>query len=102
MRCEPRTEYEIDIEKAVVKKAEAAGYWVVKFVVDGLRGVPDRLFIRKELDGTCRVVFIEFKRPDADPPTKQQQIRHDELRAAGAEVYWFDNVEDALACLLPY
>lgn len=99
MRCEPRTEYEADIEGRVRRWAIKHGWWVVKFVVDGLRGVPDRLFMKRRPDGTCRVVFIEFKRKDADPPSTQQQLRHDELREVGAEVYWFDNEEEAIAVL---
>lgn len=99
MRCEPRTEYEVDVEQDVRKWAIANGWWVTKFVVEGLRGVPDRIFLKRRPDGTCRVVFVEFKRKDADPPTKQQTLRHKELRDTGAEVYWFDNKEDAIAVL---
>lgn len=97
------TALEYVIERAVVALAKLRGWWVCKFVAPGLRGVPDRLFIRGGADrcrccGRPRVVFIEFKRP-GEEPTKQQLHRHEELRALGVEVYWTDDKEKALALL---
>ena len=39
------------------------------------------------------IVFVEFKRP-GKKPTVDQAAEHDEMRAAGLEVLWFDNKED--------
>lgn len=97
MRLEPKTVYEADIEKKIVKAAQRHGWWAAKFVSPGLNGVPDRIFLRK-VDGWLRCVFIEVKRPGATPD-KQQEIRHRELREHGAEVYWVDNLEDAIVIL---
>lgn len=85
-----RPTLEAKVEVEIKRYAEAKGWWCVKFVSPGLRGVPDRLFIRRG-----RHVFIEIKRPDGKPPTAQQLKRHREMRAHGAEVHWVDAVDAA-------
>lgn len=84
-----RPALESKVESETKRYAESRGWWCVKFVSPGLRGVPDRLFIREG-----RHVFIEFKRP-GEEPTEQQYKRHREMRAHGAEVHWTDNLEQA-------
>lgn len=84
---------EKEIEKAIRLFAIARGWLCWKFVSPGLRGVPDRIFIR-----AGRVVFIEVKRP-GEEPNEQQANRHTELRAAGCEVYWVDNLRAARVIL---
>lgn len=84
-----RTVLESSVESGIRKYAELRGWWCVKFVSPGLRGVPDRLFIRNG-----RHVFIEIKR-SGEEPTTQQSKRHREMREHGAEVYWVDSVEAA-------
>lgn len=82
-----RPALEAKVEAEIKRYAEAKGWWCVKFVSPGLRGVPDRLFIRRG-----RHVFIEVKRP-GEEPTEQQYKRHREMRAHGAEVHWADNLD---------
>lgn len=81
------------VEMPVVARAEKAGYFVRKVQWPGRIGAPDRVFIK---DG--RVVWIEFK--DAGKrPRKSQELEHDRMKAAGAEIYWCDNVLEALQIL---
>lgn len=88
-----KTELERDIEKKIRAAAIRLGWLCWKFVSPGLKAVPDRFFARKG-----RVVFIEVKKP-GEEPTLQQSLRANELRAAGLECYWVDNLEDALVIL---
>lgn len=84
---------EIAVEMPVVRRAEAAGWFVRKVSWPGRIGAPDRVFIK------CgRVVWIEFKAPGKEP-RQSQVLEHDRMRKAGAELYWFDNIHDALAAL---
>ena len=80
---------EIEIERPACAYAESRGWWQAKMVSPGLRGVPDRVFIR-----AGRVLWIEFKAPGEDA-TEQQKKRHREMRAHGAEVHVIDNLADA-------
>ena len=81
------------VEMPVVRRAEKAGWFVRKLAWPGRIGAPDRVFIK---DG--RVVWIEFK--DAGKrPRKSQELEHDRMKAAGAEIYWCDNVLEALQIL---
>ena len=81
------------VEMPVVRRAEKAGWFVRKVQWPGRIGAPDRVFIK---DG--RVVWIEFK--DAGKrPRKSQELEHDRMKVAGAEIYWCDNVLEALQIL---
>ena len=81
------------VEMPVVRRAEKAGWFCRKVAWPVRIGAPDRVFIK---DG--RVVWIEFK--DAGKrPRKSQELEHDRMKAAGAEVYWCDNVLEALQIL---
>lgn len=80
---------ESKLERDIVQYAKAAGWWSSKYVAPGLRGVPDRLFIRNGL-----VLFAEIKAP-GEIPTPQQIKRHRDMRAAGAIVRVWDNYDDA-------
>jgi hypothetical protein len=80
-------------ESDVIKFAKVHGWWIAKFVSPGLRGVPDRIFIREG-----RVLFIELKR-NSEEPTVQQLKRHREMRRHGAEVHWVNNLADAFELL---
>lgn len=81
--------YEKEIEREACKFAKRHGWWVAKFVSPGLRGVPDRIYIR---DGN--VIFVEYKRP-GEVPDEQQKLRHKELREHGVSVFVVDNLKDA-------
>ena len=87
------SERESKIEKAIKEFAERFGWLCWKFVSPGLKGVPDRMFIKGG-----RVVFIEVKK-FGEEPTRQQEKRGEELRAAGVEAYWVDTLEDARVIL---
>ncbi len=89
-----RYEVESDIEGTSVEHAEAWGWLAIKIAKTDIKGRPDRLFIR-----AGRYVWIEYKKADEEP-TRQQLLRHKELRDHGAEVYWVDSVEasDAILC----
>lgn len=82
------------IEMPVVKAAEKAGYFVRKVGWVGRRSAPDRVFSRKDR-GT---VWIEFKRP-GERPTLAQSTEHERMRAAGMEVHYCDNIDDAMRLL---
>ncbi|AAQ63368.2 endonuclease [Burkholderia phage BcepNazgul] len=87
---------ETRIEDQTNDWAKANGWFVAKFVSPGQRGVPDRMYIRSGI-----VVFIEFKRKDAEPK-RHQYNKHDEMRRHGAYVHWADNHEDAIRILASY
>lgn len=80
---------ESKIESDIRKFAMKRGWLCYKWVSPGTRGVPDRIFIRRGA-----VVFMEVKKADEDA-TKQQALRHRELRAEGMAVHVVDNVEAA-------
>lgn len=88
-----KTELEREIEKKIRAEAIRLGWLCWKFVSPGLKGVPDRFFARKG-----RVIFIEVKKL-GEPLTLQQGLRAKDLRKAGIECYWVDNLEDALVIL---
>lgn len=79
------------VEKKVCEHAKRRDWLVYKFQSPAQRGVPDRIFLKEG-----RVVFIEFK-AYGKRPTKQQLYNHDQIRAAGFEVYVIDNIEDGKA-----
>lgn len=84
---------ELGVEMPVVRRAEAAGWFVRKVQWVNRIGAPDRVFIKGN-----RTVWIEFK--DAGKkPRKAQELEHDRMRAAGAEIYYCDNAYDALKIL---
>ena len=84
---------ESKVEAEIRKYAKSRGWWVAKFVSPGLRGVPDRIFIRNGV-----TVFLEVKRP-GEEPTLQQRKRHTDMRQYGARVYWVDSLADAMEVL---
>jgi hypothetical protein len=84
---------EIAVEMPVVRRAEAAGWFVRKVAWMGRIGAPDRVFIKGG-----RVVWIEFKAP-GKAPRRSQVLEHDRMRAAGAEIHWCDSALEALRIL---
>lgn len=88
-----KSDREVKVEKAIRELAIRLGWLCWKFVSPGLKGVPDRFFAK-----AGRVVFIEVKRV-GEEPTEQQNLRANELRDAGIECYWVDNVRDARVIL---
>ena len=84
---------ESDIEGEIADFAEVRGWFGCKFTSPGLRGVADRMFIRRG-----RVIFMEIKRP-GEEPTLQQHKRARDMKSSGAEVHWVDSLEKARAIL---
>lgn len=85
---------EAKIERRACDWAKSKGWYVRKFVSPGMRGVPDRIFIK---DG--RVVFIEFKSAKGKTtPLQEYEIK--QLRDQGMEVYVASSVEQAKEMLL--
>lgn len=78
----------------VVRKAEAAGFFVRKVMWVGRKHAPDRLFSRKDRGE----VWIEFKRPKGKARAGQA-LEHERMRKAGMEVHLVDNVYDGLRIL---
>ena len=84
---------EADLESDIRDLAIRLGWICWKFVSPGIKGVPDRIFMRKG-----RLVFLEVKAP-GEEPNRQQERRAREIRAEGFECYWVDNLEDARVIL---
>jgi len=91
---------ESDLEKRVVKAAEAKGWWALKLVCVGHRGFPDRWFIREGLyPETPEIIIIEFKAPGKRARKLQLWVCQ-KLTQIGFEVYpQVDNWEDAAEIL---
>lgn len=85
---------EIGVEMPVVRRAEAAGFFVRKVAWVGRKHAPDRVFAREDRGE----VWIEFKRPKATARLGQK-LEHDRMRKAGMEVHVVDNVYDGLRIL---
>lgn len=88
-----RKHLESEIEAKHRARAMAQGWFVEKIEKTGRGGFPDRFYAR-----AGRVVLLEWKRPGGRTG-KQQLLRHDELRAAGVEVYVVHSVAAAEAVL---
>lgn len=85
------------VEADICRYARSRGWLGFKFVSPGVRGVPDRLFIRSR-GGRSQTIFIEVKAL-GEEPTPQQALRADQMRRHGAKVYWFDSLEAAMGVL---
>lgn len=85
---------EIDVEKAVCRYAENAGWIVRKIVYPGRRGAPDRHFYK-----AGRLVIIEFKRPQGGRLSGNQKREHERLAAAGFPVHLVNTIEQGKALL---
>ena len=91
----PKSILEIDdIEKPFVKFMKSIGWICEKVVSMSRKGWPDRFCAKGG-----RIVLVELKAPGKRPDPIQES-RHRELRAAGIEVAWFDNLADAKAYFL--
>ena len=75
-----RRQLEADLERRHREIARANGWVAEKIVKTGRGGFPDRFYAK-----AGRVVLLEWKRPKGRT-TKQQLLRHQELRDAGIEV----------------
>lgn len=73
---------ENSVESHLIRQVRAAGGMCLKFSAQTTTGVPDRICILPGV-GT---VFVETKAPGG-ACSKIQLVRHDQMRAAGAQVY---------------
>lgn len=80
---------EAEIERKHRLRAMDDGWFVEKIMQTGRKGFPDRFYLKAR-----RLVLIEWKR-FGKKATRQQEIRHEELRRHGAEVYVVDNLSEA-------
>lgn len=79
-------------ERAANVSAKARG-WLCEKVKGYRNGWPDRLYVK-----AGRHIWVEWKAPGKDP-TPQQALRHDEIRAAGGEVYVWRHRSEAARVL---
>lgn len=73
---------EARVEGYLVNRAKALGGLCLKLSSQVVNGLPDRILILPGVP-TC---FVETKAPDGRL-RKLQQVRHDQMRQAGATVY---------------
>lgn len=78
-----------DIQAPAIEFAKLRGWFIEAIQSKSRKGFPDTFAARKG-----RVVLCEFKRP-GQKPNAQQQLRHQQLQAAGVEVVWFDTLTAA-------
>ena len=78
---------ESQIERPVCRFARDHGILVLKLAGPGLRGQPDRLFLK---DG--KSAFVEFKRPGQRPTPLQMKWLEDLCREK-FHATWIDDVE---------
>lgn len=78
-----------DVQGPAIEYAKSRGWFIEAIQSKSRKGFPDTFAARKK-----RIVLCEFKRP-GEEPNAQQRLRHQQLRDAGVEVVWFDNLEDA-------
>lgn len=76
------------LERRLKRETEKHGGQVLKFIVPGKRGVPDRIIL---LPG-ARVVFTEIK-ASGETPSPIQRKRMARLMALGFPVYCLDSVQ---------
>lgn len=81
---------EIVIEETVIEAFEDAGWYQRKVQFVGVKGAPDRWFVRKGMWAP-----IEFKKL-GEPLSGHQVRRHRELAEHGQRVYVVDNIEAGL------
>ena len=82
---------EREVEQYVVNYAVQRGVLVLKLNTTGNRGWPDRVFLFER----GRVLFIEFKAPNARPRRDEVLQKHvaENLRRKGYMVEWCANKE---------
>ena len=85
---------ESELEREVKIWATHNGWLTMKYT--GERGYPDRIFIKEGA-----VVWIELKQP-GKKPNQTQNYRMTQLRDAGSNVAWADNLLGAIKILKHY
>lgn len=85
---------EREVESYLVRRCEAAGLPIYKFVPEQAPGMPDRMILLPEQ----RVVWVETKKPKGGRVAALQRYRHKVLREAGhrVEIVWTKEQAEAL------
>jgi Holliday junction resolvase len=76
---------ESTIQAAIQRNLERAGWLVVKIIQTTKNGWPDLQAVRHG-----ETVYIEVK-DVGEEPSPLQEVRHRDLRKAGARVFWTDD-----------
>jgi hypothetical protein len=79
-----------DVEQPAIDYAFKRGWWHMKVTSPTRKAMPDDLFVRNG-----EYLWIEFKAP-GEVPTPQQLKRHRDMRKAGMDVRWTDDVNRAM------
>lgn len=87
---------EKEIETKFTPYAAEHGCLAKKFVVEGTKGVPDRIV----LCPLRRIFFIEFKRPIFGEESVHQERFRKTLESLGHKVYVIDSLREAKKALL--
>lgn len=90
---------ESEIEGAAWRYAQLRRWFRTKIMRASPNGFPDHFFARAtppcpHCGRSGEVLLAEFKQT-GETPTAQQQLRHQELRAAGVRVEVIDDLDDA-------
>ena len=85
---------ERDVERSLVLALRKQKVTVVKFIPDGMTGMPDRLILLPD----SRVIWVELK-TEGGRLSEIQKYRHEELKKMGqhVEVVWNKEQVAALA-----
>ncbi len=95
-----RVPLEKEVERDHRTWVQHLGWFVTKIMQTSTGGFPDRFYARNREQDRCphcgrgRIVLIEWKR-DGEDLEPHQEVRINELREAGVEVYVVDNLKDA-------
>lgn len=73
-------------QEKIIKKYEAAGWYVIKLIQTNKNGIPDLLLHRIDpASGIPVTMYIEAKRYQDQDARKLQKYRHKELKKHGIE-----------------
>lgn len=89
------------VENHLVKRATALGLLCLKTQAVAVRAIPDRLVLGHDAHGAGVVLFIEVKRPGAQPRASQTK-RIQDLRNHGAHAIIVDSTDAVDIALQEY
>lgn len=78
------------VQAPAIEFMKTRGWFVEAMQSKSRNGFPDIFAARRGV-----IVLCEFKK-DAEVPTAQQMLRHEQLRRQGVTVVWFDNLQAAM------